>query len=93
MAADLGLLFLMVMKLNSYTGKKRLVLNSDLSSTLVHWRHPVYVTMVAPGGIGLGRIALLQPNSWEWPLSLTRHAVLMTNTRRATVTCVSHPSE
>lgn len=41
-------------------------------------------------GIGSGCISVLQPNSWEWPLSLTRHAVPMTNTRRATVTCVSH---
>lgn len=43
------------------------------------------------GGIGSGHITELQPNSWEWPLGLTRHAVPMTNTHRATVTCVSHP--
>lgn len=46
-----------------------------------------------PGGIGSGRITVLRPNSWEWPLALTRHAVPMTNTHRATVTCVSHPCE
>ena len=83
----------MDMKLNS----QRFVLNWDSSPTLVQ----LYIRGILfmwprlvrgrGGGIGSGHITVLQPNSWEWPLGLTRHAVPMTNTRRATVTCVSHP--
>lgn len=71
--------------------------SEDISS-LRPGKLPVYVAVVSwrgGGGVkgGSGCIVALQLNSWEWPPSLTRHAVLLTNTHRATVTCVSHPCE
>lgn len=71
---------------------KREVVDWDLSSTLVqlHTEASCLCGRGCSGRIGSGHIMVLQSNSWEWPLILTRHAVLQTNTHRVTVTCVSH---
>lgn len=76
--------------------KLALALSWDLSSTLGDGGHPIFVFMVCVHACvhACAYVCVTAAQQLGMaPRSLTRHAVPLTNSRRATATCVSRPCE